>query len=87
MLGGNALVIGDVAETVSNVFVMEEFLACSLKRIGREINNGDLIALGMLAQNNCNALRCIEIQLEKEVTDETERIWEPGVDQVTPATP
>ena len=82
MLGINALIKDDLVETISNVSIMLEAGSKNLKRLARETNNPELMAMSLSAENSLNALRAVEVELEIKG-----EVWEPGVDQVTPATP
>ena len=82
MSGSNALVMDDVVETIANVSVILKVGSDHLKRLARESNNEELMALSLVGKNCFNALREAEYKLENQ-----EEVREPGVDQVTPATP
>ena len=77
----NALIGKDPVEMISRIAVMVKFETNCLKKIARETGNSDLLALSLVSENNYNALQAVEFKLE----DREER--EPGVEQVTPATP
>ena len=78
----NALVGQDSVETINRIALMVKFESSCLKRIARETGNCDLLALSLISENNYNALRAVEFKIE-DMGEE----WEPGVEQVTPATP
>lgn len=78
----NAMVRQDPIETINHIALMVQFETKCLKQIARETGNSDLLALSLLSENNYKALQAVEINLEDK-----EENWEPGVEQVTPATP